>query len=326
MSKRISPAAIGIFVVSSFALAILAIIVVGSGNLFKRPVRFVCMFPGDVNGLRIGAAVKFRGVQIGTVEQIKLGLAPGEGELRPDVKDLRLPVIIGIDRSLITQRGGSGATLSRLGFEAMISRGLSAQLGTESLLTGLLYVDLNLRPNNQLNLSLVPGSGDLREIPTVPTTLEAIQQKATEAIAKLDTIDLKDLVNSITQAANSIKEITGDPAVRATLRSLPQTEAKLDKTLTSIQAATDKVNREIGPLTASLHKSSDQVNATLKDTSTALVQVQATFDADSPLAVNLNRALEQFADTTQALEELTNYLQRNPAALVRGRYVPQKDR
>ncbi len=109
MSKRISPTAIGIFVVGSFALVIAAVVVVGSGNLFKRPARFVCLFPGNVNGLRLGAPVKFRGVQIGTVEQIKLALAPGEGELRPEIKDLRLPVIIGIDRDLITQRGGTGA-------------------------------------------------------------------------------------------------------------------------------------------------------------------------------------------------------------------------
>jgi len=44
----------------------------------------------------------------------------------------------------------------------MISRGLSVRLDAESLLTGLLYVDLDLRPNTQPNLTLVPGSGDLR--------------------------------------------------------------------------------------------------------------------------------------------------------------------
>ncbi len=80
------------------------------------------MFQGNVNGLRIGAPVKFKGVQIGTVEEIKLALSPSEGELRPDLKELRLPVIIGIDRSMITQTrryrprsvaarlGGSGGT------------------------------------------------------------------------------------------------------------------------------------------------------------------------------------------------------------------------
>lgn len=91
------------------------------------------MFAGNVIGLRLGAPVKLCGVQIDTVEQIKLRLAPREGELRPDVTDLRLHVIDGIDRDLIANRGGTGAALSTLGFESFISRGLSAKLETESL-------------------------------------------------------------------------------------------------------------------------------------------------------------------------------------------------
>jgi paraquat-inducible protein B len=326
MGKRISPAAIGMFVVGSFALVFIAIVVVGSGGLFKKPVLFVCMFEGNVNGLRIGAPVKFKGVQLGTVEQIKLVLSPSEGELKSGITETHLPVIIGINREMITERGATGMALSPGGFESMISRGLSAQLEAESLLTGLLYVDLDLRPNNQPNFSLVPGRGDLREIPTVPTTMEAIQQQATEAIAKLDKLDLNSLVNSFTQAANSIKEMTGDPAVRRTLESLPRTLANLDKTLTSMRAAIENIDQEVDLMSASFHKSSEELNATMKDTRATLVQLQAMLDSDSPIAVNLNQALEQFSDTAQAIEQLSDYMQRNPAALIRGKYVPEKDR
>ena len=91
MGKRISPAAIGMFVVGSFALVIIAIVLVGSGSLFKKPVRFVCRFQGNINGLRIGAPVKFKGVQIGAVEQIKLVLSPSEGELKSGITDMHFP-------------------------------------------------------------------------------------------------------------------------------------------------------------------------------------------------------------------------------------------
>ena len=73
------------FVVGSFALAIAAIVVVGSCSLFKKPLQFVSMFQGNVNGLRIGAPVKFKGVQIGTVEEIKLALSPSEGPVRTHI-------------------------------------------------------------------------------------------------------------------------------------------------------------------------------------------------------------------------------------------------
>ena len=324
MGKRISPATIGAFVVGGFALVIVAIIVVGSGSLFKRPQRFVCMFAGDVNGLKIGAPVKFRGVQIGAVEEIKISLAPGEGELRPDIKDLRLPVIVGIDRSMIAQRGGTGEALSAQGFEAAIARGMRAQLNVESLLTGLLYVDLDLHPNAPVNLALVPGSGNLREIPTVPTKMEAIQQQATEALAKLDKIDFNALIVSITSAADSVNRLTSSPDLKDTLASLKQTVPNLNQTITALRAALDNASQRITPLVASLQKSSEQANATMEDTREALLEVKSNLQPDSPLSVNLNAALDQLSDTTRSIGELTDYLQRNPAALVRGKYVPEK--
>jgi paraquat-inducible protein B len=326
MSKRISPTTIGIFVVGAFALAIVAILVVGSGSLFRKPAPFVCMFQGNVNGLRIGAPVKFKGVQIGTVEEIKLVLNPTEGELKPGISDMRLPVIIGIDREMITQRGATGHGLTQPGFEDLLGRGLRAQLATESLLTGLLFIDLDLHPNAPLNLSLVPGKGNLREIPTVPTNLEQIQRQATEALVKLDHIDFNGLVTSITNAANSINRLTGSQDLKDTLASLKQTVPNLNQTITSLRVALDNANQRITPLVASLQKSSDEANATMKDTREALLEVKSNLDPDSPLSVNLNAALDQLADTTRSIGELTEYLQRNPAALLRGKYVPEKDR
>ena len=41
---------------------IVMLVVVGSGKMFRRPMRFICMFPGDLNRLKIGAPVKLSGV------------------------------------------------------------------------------------------------------------------------------------------------------------------------------------------------------------------------------------------------------------------------
>jgi paraquat-inducible protein B len=326
MAKRVSSAAIGGFVAASLALIVLVIVVVGSGKLFQRPVRFVCMFQGNVNGLRVGAPVKFRGVQIGTVEEIRLRLSPSEGELRPGLKQLELPVIIGIDRSLLQQQGGTGRALSGTGLADLLARGLSAQLATESLLTGLLYVDLDLRPKTPGTFVLVPNSGSLREIPTVPTTLEAMQKQATEAIAKLDALDLNGLVNSTTNAANSISRLADSSDLRATLASLKETVPELNQTIKEARVAMGDMKEKLIPLMVSLQTNSEHANATMKQTTQTLDELQAILEPDSPLSVHLNEALDQLANTTRSVGELTDYLQRNPAALVRGKYVPEKDR
>jgi paraquat-inducible protein B len=324
MTKRISPTAIGVFVVASFAILLAAIVVVGSGSIFRKPLKFICMFQGNLNGLKVGAPVKIRGVQIGTVAAIKLRLSPSEGQLRQDVMDLRLPVIVALDRSQLTAQGGTGEALEKAGFEDILKRGMRAQLKTESLLTGLLYIDLDLHPNAPLNLAIEPGSGPYREIPTIPTDLEAVQEQATKALAKLEQIDFQALVISITTAANSINSIATSASLKATLESLKDTTANLNTTIISVRAAVNNLNTKIDPLVTSLHQNSDEVNSTLKQTRAALVDLQSAIDPESPLAIHLNAALDQLTDTTRSIGEFTDYLQRNPGALVRGKYVAGK--
>jgi phospholipid/cholesterol/gamma-HCH transport system substrate-binding protein len=326
MAKRVSPTAIGVFVVASFALVVAALIVVGTGNLFRKPLRFICVFQGDVNGLKVGAAVKFKGVQIGSVSEIRLRLAPSQGRLREKFADVALPVIIDLDESQLIAKGGTGHAVTQPGFEDVVRRGLRAQLKTESFLTGLLYIDLSLHPEAPLIFAVEPGSGPYREIPTMQTKLEAVQEELAKALAGLEEIDFKSLAVSITNAADSIRNLTNSPQIMATLDSLKDTTANLDKTVTSVRVAVDHANEKLDPLVANLQKNSDEVNLTLKQTRAALVDLQSTLDPDSPLAVRLNVALEQLTYTTRSIGELTDYLQQNPSSLVRGKYVPEKER
>jgi paraquat-inducible protein B len=321
MAKRVSPTAIGVFVIASLAILMAAVIVVGSGRLFRKPIRFICMFQGDLNGLKVGAPVKVRGVQIGSVASIRLQLTPTEGQLRQGVNELRLPVILDIDRSQITALGGTGAALGQSGFEDLIKRGLRAQLQTESLLTGLLYIDLDLHPGARLNFAIEPGSGPYREIPTVPTQLEAVQEQANKALARLERIDMQALVVSVTSAANAINGVASSPALKATLASLQETTANLNRTIISVRGTIDRLNTKIDPLVAGLQNNSNEVNATLQQTRVTMLDLQSTLDPDSPLAVHLNQALEQLTDTTRSIGVLADYLQQNPSAVIRGRYV-----
>ena len=323
MSKRFSPTAIGIFVVGSFALLVAAIVVVGSGKMFQKPVQFVCFFRGDVNGLKVGAPVKFRGVQIGEVSAIRLALPPGEGQLRSEVKDLRLAVILNVDSSQLRAMGGTGQALSAHGFADLVSQGLRAQLNVESLLTGLLYIDLDLHPNTPLTLSLEPGTSPYREIPTVPTSLEHVQEEAEKALTRISKMDLEGVMKAISGAGDSINSLAGSRELKQALVSTNETMMALKRTLSSMQVTLDKVNTKFDGLAGDLQRTSKEADETLKETRAMIVDVHATLDPNSPLWVNLNLALTGFADTAQSINQLTDYLQQNPSALVRGRYVPE---
>src|SRR5947207_2923294 len=112
MPKHFSSTAIGMFVISGLALGVLALAVLGSGSLFRRSHKFVCFFDGSLNGLKVGAPLKVRGVEIGSVSEIRLRPTPSEGQLKQSAEALNaLPVIIDIDESQLKSRGGTGAAL-----------------------------------------------------------------------------------------------------------------------------------------------------------------------------------------------------------------------
>jgi paraquat-inducible protein B len=202
---------------------------------------------------------------------------------------------------------------------------MRAQLATESLLTGLLYIDLDLHPNTPIKFVLEP-EGPYREIPTVQTDLAQLQERLTQVLDKFEKIDFQALVVSITDAANSIKTLTGSPELKATLESLKGTVANLNQAVISARTLLNNANAKVGPLIADIRESSDEANKTMKETRAALISLQQTLDPDAPLAVHLNRTLDSLDETSHSLGEFTDYLQRNPSVLIRGRYVPDKDK
>ena len=123
MNKKISPTLIGAFVVGALSLLVIAVIALGSGRLFRQTRQFVLYFDNSVNGLRIGAPVKVKGVEIGSVKDIRLGL---EGSEEGD----KIPVIIEIDLEKLTSRGASDdvADNTEAFREAVIQRGLRGPL------------------------------------------------------------------------------------------------------------------------------------------------------------------------------------------------------
>src|ERR1700692_2329209 len=127
MGKRFSPALVGGFVLGAIGLGVIALVVLGSGRFFTGKTSYVLYFDRDVNGLRVGAPVKFRGVDIGTVNAILLsltGLDPQSSAL-PNVK---IPVVIDIDSRKIESRGAQDDLSDPEVMKHAVTLGLRGQL------------------------------------------------------------------------------------------------------------------------------------------------------------------------------------------------------
>ena len=224
MSRRANPRTIGLFVVGGVALAILALITFGGSRLLGRGDRYVIHFDESLKGLRRGAPVSFRGVDIGQVAEIQAIYQRESGEVR-------VPVTVELRPGALRMSDGTADGSDPVA--DLVARGLRARLDVQSLLTGQLLVALDFfsLPSGVAAPPLVPG-----EIPSVPSTLASLQRTIDSAL-----MDAPEVTRSLKELVVSLRDM-----LSGTNRE------SLQKALTSLTSLADKAGDPAGPLQRSL--------------------------------------------------------------------------
>ena len=326
MNKKISPTLIGGFVLGAVVLLVIAVIAFGSGRLFRKTKEFVVYFDRDVNGLNIGAPVKFKGVEVGSVKNILL-------QLDQSLEVPSIPVVFEIDLKKITSRGGTLTLLEDpAALKAAIDRGLRAQLRTESLVTGVLYIGIDLFPGTPVKFVQAAGS-KYPEIPAVPTTLERVEVTAGEILAKLSEVDFKGMMDSVSRAVDGVGQLVNSPALKSALQRLDQMMPKIDQAIAEIRKTTGNLDGNITTLSANLEQTSDaargamqqasltlkQTDAALKEAEAAMINIRGISDPDSITFYELGRSLREVSAAARSLRLLSDSVQRNPRSLIFGK-------
>ena len=266
MGKKANPTVVGAFVLGSLAIIMAIIIGLGSSHLFVREHKFVLFFSSDVNGLNVGAPVKFRGVDIGSVSNILLSLGGlGAGNLQAGGTEVRIPVIIQLDSRKILARGSELDLDDPKQIETAIQLGLRGELKTESLLTGLCYIDLDIHPETPVKYYLGRNS-PYPEIPTVPTPLEQAQTALIRIMAALEKVNFEALVNGLTQTSNAINDLVRSQELRKTIASLDQAAVSMNQTALSIKNTSDQLSHQVEPVAEDLRKTTASARAALEQT------------------------------------------------------------
>jgi len=209
MGKRVNPALIGAFVLGErIGLIVTAVVIFGSGRLFRKSHEFVIYFGGDINGLRVGAPVKFQGASKSGrsrrfVCALEQDLNRQNGTLKADV---RIPVIIELDEEKILAHGGTAIDLSDPHtVPNLIREGLRAQLGSDSFVTGLMYVALDIEPNTPIQWSRRRVLR-CRKFPRYQIRSSKRRPVAVRIFEKLDKVDFANVFQEMTGTLDSIKQ------------------------------------------------------------------------------------------------------------------------
>ncbi|MCH2155993.1 MAG: MlaD family protein [Opitutales bacterium] len=332
MSKRANPVTIGLFVVGAFLILAGGLVFFGLAKMLQENPRFVLFFEESVNGLEKGAWVKFKGVPVGRVDEIRIRV-PDQLETSDAI-----PVIIELDNQHISSDLGSPVDVSNEEIIAQqVRQGLRARLNTESLITGLFFVELDYtNPDEPFtyhqNMQRIP------EIPTIPSQLQEIARSATEAIARIGDIDFDTLGSNLNRlvfiAGQRIEEVNiaqlskqVDTALERFNQVLePQRMEKLivqiQGTLASFQSFAESADKRLPDILENLNASLMSFNATLDAAQRMIETVNETADPNSSLVRGLEATLQDVRNAAQSLEDLSAYLERNPNAFISGRSTP----
>src|SRR5512138_1633729 len=182
--KKLNPTILGLFVVLGLALGVAGVVIFSSGTLFHPQQKAILYFDGSLKGLNAGAPVKFRGVTIGKVDQILIR----HNQAR---EDFSMPVIIMIDKKVAQSKSDENLQIgNQAQMNENIRRGFRGRLDAESIVTGVLYVSLDIYPDAPPPVyhQLKP---EYTEIPTTPSQVQKL-------LANLEHFDLPGISEKLT--------------------------------------------------------------------------------------------------------------------------------
>jgi len=302
MSRRANPTLVGVFVLGAALLGVVALALFGSGTLFREAHPFVLYFKGSVNGLNPGAPVKFKGVEVGSVKRIMVRFEEDAGEVS-------IPVFVEVEADKLA-RAGLNAEFTPEAIQTAIERGLRGRLESQSLVTGLLFVNLDYSPGEPARF--VGSAGGIPEIPTMPTQIEAATQVVKEIVERLSKLDLEALVSSATETLDALRDLAGSREARRAV-------ASLDETLASLRELTRRLDQTLVPLGQSLRTTAEETQRLEQELGRTLQAVRGLVAPSSPVTQQLTQALVEVSSAARALRALAETLERNPSAIVRGR-------
>ena len=331
MSKKANPTMIGIFVLGATILAVGGIVFIGSIQFLSKKETFVLYFDESVNGLEVGAPVKFKGVPIGQVTEIRI-------RWNQDETSAHVPIFIEIDvRRLVSRLGVSIDLADEEVYRAQVNEGLRGNLVLESLITGLLYIELDYEAGIERPV-FIQDKVILKEIPTTPSAMAEIGKTFTEVIARISAIDVEAINNKLIQMLDSINESIvdmkfskiSDGIIDATesFSSIAKSEKiaatvdSLNEALIEVRRLAGKIESKIDPVLENAGETNKKLQIALENVSEAVDQLRYAFEPESSFRYEIESALTELAEAAESARMLVEYLERNPKALLTGKPQP----
>ena len=254
---------------------------------------YVMVFEQSVRGLAVGAPVDFRGVEVGEVRQIDLDFDREKVAFRTAVTVYLYPERLRSRTRNTNANSKWNQLTSQERIARMVDNGLRGQLKAANLLTGQQFIALDFFrnvPKAKLDTTRMPP-----EIPVTAGGLAEIQDSIGNIVKKLERVPFE------------------------------QIGQDLRRTMASLDATLKRAERLLGQVSGKVDEVAPEIKATLEQARKTLVAAEKTLATDSPVQGDLRETLNEVTRAAESVRSLTDYLERHPEALLRGRRPQEQE-
>lgn len=319
---------IGVLAAAALALLTGMMFFLGLSEEFAPRIHFVTTFNESVQGLTKGAAVKYKGVPIGTVD--KITILPKEKIIRVDM--LIDPTVFAGYEKIKTDTARRQKIYDFC--EISKANGLCCFLELAGI-TGLRYIEMDYKPASQQRVKKLPEIKEVDTIyfPSAPNTFNNIVDSIRVSLEKIAKIDVNRLTDQLDSNLSALNTLLTDPALRSTVERLDVISKNIATITTSIsenftpeelEKLLEGVNenlKNISALTRELHEKLSAVNADkltgqLENVLASSNQLLQALEDDS---ADVMLVIQQINSTVKSIKELVDDIKRDPSSLIRGK-------
>lgn len=327
MSDTTNHFKLGLFIIIGSLLVIATAIILGAGAFWREDtLPAETYFNESVQGLDVGAPVKFRGVQIGRVKSI--------GFIYQRYKDptgsTGRYVLVTMELSERTMEDFLNEREVETTIPKLVDQGLRVRMTTQGL-TGVGYLEVNFfdpKNNPELPLSWVPETVYIPSAPSTLSRLESALDSIAQLFKKLEGTDFQSLVNTIDEFMKNLDRALQEADVKTLGELVAQNLSELRAILTRVNdlvnapqadtlipdasASAAAARRILEDNEADLHR----VVANARDAATKFDSAATSLDKflSNP---NLQKGADELPETLKNVEEASREIHRAAVQLKR---------
>ncbi len=194
--------------------------------------------------------------------------------------------------------------------KTLVDRGLRARLETGSLLTGKLYVELDMHPDTPIRL--VSEQTQIPELPTIPAELKEITTSLKSILAKLEKFRIDEIGDELLGTMQGMNTLANNP-------DLQQSVTEMKQSMAAFRSVMQKLDPKLEPMAETFNEAMTAGRDALNGIHGTLEHLDNLLQSDSPVQFRIIQMAEEMTEAARSLRIFLDMLEDNPQSLIFGK-------